>query len=257
MSDSNRSQNAQSFWRHADHHAGSGRISNPEQPMEPMHLPLFPLRTALFPGMMLPLHIFEPRYREMIHHCLENQSPFGVVMIREGQESGGPATPYEIGTAARITKVEKQADGRMNIMTVGTRRFRIEKLDDTTHAYLSAEVSHYPILNGSTTQALVMANRIRPKILRYVGLLAKSTGAQLNLAQIPEDPTTLAMLIGIAMQVNPEEKQKILAQAGVPEMLDWENFYLGRELQLLQYTLDTQQQVLAMSSGPTGYIFPN
>jgi Lon protease-like protein len=256
MSDSNRSQNVQSFWRHADHQAGSGRVSNPEQPMEPMHLPLFPLRLALFPGMMLPLHIFEPRYRAMIHYCLENQSPFGVVMIREGQESGGPATPYEIGTAARITKVEKESDGRMNIMAVGTRRFRIEKLDHS-HSYLSAEVSHYPILNGSTTQAMVMANRIRPKILRYVELLAKSTGTQLQLAQLPEDPTTLAMLIGIAIQVNPEEKQKILALAGIPEMLDWENFYLARELQLLQYTVDTQQQVLAMSSGPTGYIFPN
>lgn len=224
--------------------------------MEPMHLPLFPLRLALFPGMMLPLHIFEPRYREMIHHCLETQSPFGVVMIREGKEGGGPATPYEIGTAARITKVEKQPDGRMNIMAAGTRRFRIESLDHS-HAYLSAEVSHFPILNGSTTQALIMANRIRPKILRYVDLLAKSTGTQLNLAQLPEDPTTLAMLIGIAMQVNMEEKQKILALAGVPEMLDWENFYLARELQLLQYTLDTQSQVLSMSSGPTGYIFPN
>lgn len=256
MNDSNRSQNAQSFWRHADHHAGSGRVSNPEQPMEPMHLPLFPLRVALFPGMMLPLHIFEPRYRAMIHHCLENQSPFGVVMIRAGKETGGGAEPYEIGTAARITKVEKQADGRMNIMAVGTRRFRIEKLDHT-HAYLSAEVSHYPILNGSTTQALVMANRIRPKIMRYVNLLAKSTGAQLQIAQLPEDPTTLAMLIGIAIQVNPEEKQKILSLAGIPEMLDWQNFYLARELQLLQYTIDTQQQVLAMSSGPTGYIFPN
>jgi len=256
MNDNNPSLNPKAFWRVPEHHAGSDRLSSPEQQMESMHLPLFPLRLVLFPGMMLPLHIFEPRYREMIHHCLETQSPFGVVMIRDGKESGGGADPYEIGAAARITKVEKQADGRMNIMAVGTRRFRIESLDHS-RSYLSAEVSHFPMLNGNTTQALAMSNRIRPKILRYVELLAKATGAQLKLAQLPEDPTVLAMLIGIAMQVNMAEKQKILALAGVPEMLDWENFFLARELQLLQYTLDTQSRVLAMSSGPTGYIFPN
>lgn len=205
---------------------------------------------------MLPLHIFEPRYREMIHHCLETETPFGVVLIREGAESGEAAQPYEIGTAARITKVEKMSDGRMNIMSVGTRRFRIEELDHS-QSYLQATVSHFPVINGNTTQALAMAQRVRPKVVDYVELLAKAAGTKLKLDQLPDDPTTLAMLIGIAMQVNVEEKQKILALAGVPEMLDWENYFLARELQLLQYTVDTQAQVEAMSSGPTGYIFPN
>lgn len=248
------------FWHHAEHQSAPQPDHRPDsalnQQTESMQLPIFPLRLVLFPGMMLPLHIFEPRYREMIHHCLETQSPFGVVLIKEGQETGEAARPYEVGTAARITKVEKLPDGRMNIMSVGTRRFRIEALDHS-QAYLQATVSHYPVVNGNTTQALVMAQRVRPKVLNYVELLTKAAGTKLKLDQLPDDPTTLAMLIAIAMQVTVEEKQKILALSGVPEMLDWENFFLARELQLLQYTLDTHPQVQAMSSGPTGYIFPN
>ena len=65
-----------------------------------MEMPLFPLNVVLFPGMVLPLHVFEPRYREMINHCIEEEKPFGVVLIDEGQEVGGPAAPRLVGTAA-------------------------------------------------------------------------------------------------------------------------------------------------------------
>ena len=74
--------------------------------MESMtELPLFPLNVVLFPGMVLPLHIFEPRYREMVNYCLDEKKPFGVVLLREGEERGGPAIPYQVGTAARIMRV--------------------------------------------------------------------------------------------------------------------------------------------------------
>ena len=68
-------------------------------------LPLFPLNTVLFPGMVLPLHIFEERYKLMINHCLEEERPFGVLLIREGKEVGSGAVPYQVGTTTMIAVI--------------------------------------------------------------------------------------------------------------------------------------------------------
>lgn len=221
-----------------------------------MEMPLFPLGVVLFPGMMLPLHIFEPRYREMINRCIEEELPFGVVLIKQGREVGEAATPHTIGTAARITRVERKPDGRMEIMTVGTRRFRIDQLKHD-HAYLTADVSHFPVVNGDTRLAIEQVQRVRPKIIRYVDLLSQATGVQLQLDQLPDDPTNLAFLTAIALQVKPEDKQAMLALSGIPEILDMGNFLLGRELQLLKHMIETQPVVEALTSGPTGHLFNN
>jgi len=227
-----------------------------DQRTDPMDMPLFPLNVVLFPGMMLPLHIFEPRYREMIERCVEEDIPFGVVLIEEGDEVGGSAKPYPIGTAARIVKVDRLADGGMNITAVGTQRFRILELDNS-HSYLSAKVAQYPIVNGSTKAAVEMAHRVRPKIIEYVALLSEASQTELKLDRLPEDPTTLAFLVAIALQVDNMDKQKLLALAGVPEILDRERYLLSCELLLLRYMVETQGNLGEMSSGPTGYIFAN
>src|SRR5437588_780370 len=78
-------------------------------------LPLFPLNAVLFPHMPLPLHVFEPRYRQMIADCLEEGHSFGVVAIREGSETG-PTTPYDVGTLAKIVHIDRLEDGRMNLL---------------------------------------------------------------------------------------------------------------------------------------------
>src|SRR5438445_505939 len=83
---------------------------------------LFPLQVVLFPGMVLPLRVFEERYKQMIGRCLETNEGFGVVLIREGQEVGEPATPFDVGTLAEIASVERLPGGMMNLVTVGTRR---------------------------------------------------------------------------------------------------------------------------------------
>ena len=226
------------------------------QGMETMELPLFPLNVVLFPGMVLPLHIFELRYREMIRRCIDEQLPFGVVLIEKGQETGETATPHLIGTAARIARVEELEDGGMNITALGTERFRIKELHHN-RSYLTGTVEAYPVINGSTKMATELAHSIRPRIMHYVELLAKASNTQLQLDRLPEDPLTLAVLVGIAIQVNNESKQKLLALPGVPEMLAREQYLLSRENLLLQHMIDTQQQVEEMTSGPTGYVFPN
>src|SRR5262245_26690023 len=104
-----------------------------------MDLPLFPLNAVLFPGAKLPLHIFEPRYRMMIGECIDNEQPFGVVLIREGPEVGGGARPYDVGVTARITEVERLEDGRFNIVCIGQDRFRIHQTS-SERAYLLGDV---------------------------------------------------------------------------------------------------------------------
>ena len=89
-----------------------------------MQVPLFPLRTVLYPGGPLPLRIFESRYLDMISKCLKNDSPFGVLLIRSGSETG-PASTYDIGTLARITDWYQGSDGLLGITAVGEQRFRL------------------------------------------------------------------------------------------------------------------------------------
>ena len=222
-----------------------------------MEMPLFPLKSVvLFPGMVLPLHIFEPRYREMINLCLKDKSPFGVALIDEGREVGVAARPHFVGTAARIVRHDRMEDGRLNITAVGTQRFRILEIHHK-QSYLTATVAQYPVVNGATRLATDRAARLRPQVLEYVHLLAKASNANLNLDRLPEDPLTLTFLVAIAMQVKAEEKQKLLNLAGVPEMLALESKLLSQETQLLQFTVDTQREIMQMNMGPTGYIFPN
>ncbi len=91
---------------------------------EVMKVPLFPLRTVLYPGGPLPLRIFESRYLDMISKCMKNESPFGVLLIKTGSEAG-PATTYEVGTLAKITDWYQGSDGLLGITAVGGQRFRL------------------------------------------------------------------------------------------------------------------------------------
>jgi Lon protease-like protein len=235
----------------------SGRGEEITWKSKTMEMPLFPLKNVvLFPGMVLPLHIFELRYREMINRCIDERIPFGVVLIAEGQEVGKAAKPFMVGTAARIMRYERQDDGCINITTVGTQRIRILELDHS-RSYLSASVASYPIVNGGTKIAADIAQRVRPLVLEYVDLLSTACNTNLRLDRLPEDPLTLAFLIAIAMQIKAEDKQKLLELMGVPEILSAESRMISREMKLMQFMVSTQKDVLDMNSGPTGYVFPN
>lgn len=228
-----------------------------QQRTKTMELPIFPLKNVvLFPGMVLPLHIFEPRYREMINRCIDEQIPFGVVLIEAGEEVGEVAMPHHVGTAAKIIRVERLPDGRMNITTLGTERFEIQELHHN-RAYLTATVRTLRTVNGSTRLAVEMAQRIRSRIVEYVDLLSKVNDTELSLDRLPEDPMSLAFLVAIALQVPATDKQETLALQSVPSMLAHEYNLLSQELVLLRYMADTMAEAQSMNGGITGYIFPN
>lgn len=228
-----------------------------QQRTEAMEIPLFPLKNVvLFPGMVLPLHIFEMRYREMINRCIDERLSFGVVLIKDGQEVGAAAVPHTVGTLAKILRVERLDDGCMNITAIGVERFQVEQLHQQ-RSYLTATVRTMPTLNGSTKVASELAQKIRPRLHQYVELLSKANDADLKLDRLPEEPMTLAFLVAIALQVAPAEKQTLLERVGVPEILVSELNLLAHENMMLRYMVETQSEVQAMNAGMTGGIFPN
>ena len=121
----------------------------------PMQIPLFPLHTVLAPGIALPLHVFEDRYRQMVRHCLDAPSPFGVVLIRDGSEVAprdGAAQELSIagvGTFAEIREASRYADGRWDLLAVGTSRFVVREVRTDVEPYLVAEVDPYPDQPGA------------------------------------------------------------------------------------------------------------
>jgi len=137
-----------------------------------MELPLFPLHTVLCPGVALPLHVFEERYRLMVEHCVEAGEPFGVVLIREGRETGPlDGRISRVGTTADIREVGRYPDGRFDLMTVGGRRFRIETLTDSEEPYLIADVRYLREPVGDADMARTLAERVSSRFLRYLEVL--------------------------------------------------------------------------------------
>lgn len=152
-------------------------------------LPLFPLNLVLFPGMRLPLHIFEERYKAMIGDCIDRESPFGVALIKEGPEVGGPAEPHPIGTTARIVQVERLPEGRLNLLAAGERRFQlVEVIQQLPH--LVGLVHFIGEETGEPAPDLVADTRAEyAAFLRQLSDLAGSWNAPVS---APEEPMALS-----------------------------------------------------------------
>jgi Lon protease-like protein len=163
-----------------------------------MDLPLFPLHAVLCPGVALPLHIFEERYRLMVGRCIERHEPFGVVLIREGSEVGPMnGRLADIGTTALIRQAGRYPDGRMDIVTVGGQRFRLDGVDDSSEPYLVANVTLLEEDSGGDAVAMALARRVGHRFLRYLELLQPAlvdAGPELEIeieveVEAPEDTT--------------------------------------------------------------------
>jgi Lon protease-like protein len=171
-------------------------------------IPLFPLNTVLLPGVALPLHIFEPRYKTLIADCLQRDPRFGVVLIAEGQEVGGPARPYAVGTTARIVSVDQLDNGRMNIVTLGERRFRI--LDAVGgKPYLQARVRYWPD-EPDTCDLVALAAQARQALQDL--LAAGRAEPDLAVEQLPSEPAQLCNVIASGLPVDPATRQALLEE---------------------------------------------
>ncbi len=106
----------------------------------PRSVPIFPLKTVLFPGSALPLRIFEIRYVDMARECLKASSPFGVCLIKEGEEVGAPAAPERVGSLARIDDCDAEELGVLKVRAIGLERFRIVSSEVKKSGLIVAEV---------------------------------------------------------------------------------------------------------------------
>ncbi len=209
-----------------------------------MRLDLFPLNTVLFPGMRLPLHIFEPRYRAMLGRCIETEGVFGVVLIAEGEEVGAAAIPYRIGTTARVEKVEYLPDGRFNLLALGETRFRIDRIvAEEPHVVGEVELTPLPFdAAESTLQAL---EDVRERFERLVTLMIEIQAGYMPEFELPADPLQLAYLIATGVPTGPGSAQRLLEADSLADLLTLEGELLDvrmeQALRRLQQKLDARR----------------
>jgi hypothetical protein len=142
-----------------------------------MDLPLFPLHTVLCPGVALPLHVFEDRYKAMVERCLAEATPFGVVLIREGREVGpGDLAVAGVGTVAEIREATRYPDGRFDLVTLGTHRFRLEGVDPAAAPYLVGQITPLGEVLGEAERARALGERVVQLFIRYLEILQVEEG---------------------------------------------------------------------------------
>ena len=202
-------------------------------------LPMFPLSTVLFPGMRLPLHIFEPRYRQLVADLLEEPEPrrFGVIAIRKGKETGvdGVAALHEVGCVATVRQVEPREDGRYDLLTVGTQRFRLLSLDKSL-PYLRGEIEPLPDQTGDPALAAYATRRVQEAFRGYLNVLVDRGGGVISVADLPDEPLLLSYIVAAAMIIDLPDRQSLLAAPDALARLKAERSLLTREIGMLRAT---------------------
>ena len=190
----------------------------------------------------------------MINRCLEQERSFGVLLIREGKEVGGSAVPYDVGTTTTIAGLSRLEDGRMDIVTIGTERFRLRSLRHD-QPYLVGEAEPWPLTGASSQQAQNQVGPVRALLRQYMSLLAQAQGHQIDIDEMPDDPRTLALVAAMVLQLPLPQKQRLLRQPTVLHMLWAERAIMRREQLLLAHILKTQTE--QWEGGYSGYLAKN
>jgi len=202
-------------------------------------LPLFPLGAVLYPGMLLPLHIFEDRYRRLVRDLLDGPEPrrFGVIAIRKGRETGveGVQSLYEIGCTATLRRVEEHQDGRFDLVTVGTQRFRLLALDQTL-PYLQGEIELLPDEAVDGAAAVPAVRAVQAAFRGYLDALTEWGGATVRVGDLPDEPVLLSFIVAAAMVIDLPERQALLDEPDALRRLAAERAVLSRETAMLRAT---------------------
>lgn len=208
-------------------------------------LPLFPLNSVLFPSMVLPLHIFEERYKLMVNNCLAQDRPFGVVLIYSGNEVGGSAIPHPVGTLARIARWEWLPDGRMNILIVGERRFRIVDFAKPELPYLEGLIEYWDDEPAEHPDLPTLMDRVRNTFIDYLTLIMSLADQALPISQLqlPDDTTMLSYQIASNLQIEMNERQGLLEEPSAVARLRRELTLLRREGSFLQRLISLQGSI--------------
>jgi len=181
-----------------------------------MEIPLFPLPLVLFPQVVLPLHIFEERYRLMINRCIEESTTFGIVMIPPGTSVESESTIRSVGVTARVIQFERIEDGRINIMAAGETRFRILTFT-ANKPYWTANVDFFED-DRESEEAIQDSHNDVVRLYREIHrLAAQLRGASVDDAEIkiPESPATLSHMVSFVLDLDVEFKQALLEMTSI------------------------------------------
>jgi Lon protease-like protein len=182
-----------------------------------MEIPLFPLpNLVLFPHIVVPLHIFEERYKSMINACIESGEVFGLVLLRTGADEESEETIYRVGVTARIVEVERLDEGRMNILCEGEQRFRIYRFSQQTPFWKGA-VDLIEDDERNATEALY--EQVAELYRSVVDVSAKLSGSQEAELVLPDSSTDLSYMVSYVLDIEPEDKQKLLEMDSTAERL--------------------------------------
>ncbi len=193
----------------------------------PELIPIFPLNVVAFPGMTVPLHIFEERYRALVRHLLEQPAPrnrlFGIVAIREGYEVGNheARSMYRTGCVMQLTEVERYADGRFDIAAVGRHRMRV-LATDAEGSFLRAEVDHLrvePVDPDLAVDTAREAARALAAFEEYRTLVSELSSADVMTGTLPRDPEMLSYSLGATCTLTLRDRQQLLESPTTAERL--------------------------------------
>ena len=199
-----------------------------------LELPLFPLNIVLFPKAMLPLRIFEERYKLMMGRILGGSRQFGVTLIKSGVEVGGPATPFDVGTTAIIKDVAPMGGGRLAMTCVGEKPFRIlEILHEEPYMTAIVETLDYdsaPLLGSDN-----LIDQVKHSFRTHVKLVSQILMQEPPAISVDLDAEALSYLVGSTMQVHAIDKQELLEIASLEPRLRKEADLLERENTVLKH----------------------
>jgi uncharacterized protein len=159
------------------------------------------------------------RYKQMIARCLKEETAFGVVLIRDGAEVGGPAIPERVGTIARIHAVEPLDDGRLNLFTEGASRFRIQSVDSESEPYLMGMVETLSDEPNGASAVDTLAERTRELFGEYFDILLNYAGVDLPGYELPDCPEELSFVLAAVVQAEMTERQSFLEMTDTGERL--------------------------------------
>ncbi len=202
-------------------------------------LPIFPLNTVVFPGVNLSLHVFEDRYRALVHHLLtipdKPQRLFGTVAIREGYEVGthGAQSVHRVGCVVQMTSVEPLPDGRFEIEVVGRHRLRLDGLD-TSGTYLVGDVETLPQAAVRSATAAEEAARATAVFEEYRRRLSELRGGAVLDGPLPRDPELLSYSLAATCLLTLSERQALLEAASPVDRLVMLRLQLREEMRAMR-----------------------
>ena len=184
-------------------------------------LPLFPLPVVLFPGVPLPLHIFEPRYRQMMLDISMSNNMFGLAYFDPSTSEGEAPLPGHVGCVAEVTETQTFPDGRSNILTLGVIRYRIESYVDRGDPYLVAQVSYFEDDEEDESMVAATAKDVAETFTRIAQAVRTINDERATLPDISDtEPQRLSFLVAAAMEIEADVKQELLELRSTSERLE-------------------------------------